>query len=111
MTITTPMHPPTHTHTHTHTHSEVYESGQRLCETLWGESFLYSNYSETDGDRQCMTLTPWNLTEPNPNEVALANIFGSLVNKTEPPTCGASSMGVWSALVSIVMALVSTMLF
>ena len=50
-----------------------------------------------------MTLTPWIPTEPNPNEVAIANIFGSLVNTTEPATCGASSEGVWSALVSIVM--------
>ena len=109
-----PPPPPTHTHTHTHTlththalththktHREVYTDARGLCETLWGQSFTYSNQSETDPDRQCLTMT-WNLNQTNPNEVALRNIFGDLVDTVQPAGCGTCGVRVWSALVTLV---------
>ena len=72
----------------THTHSDVYTDGRGICETLWGASFIYSNYSQDDSDRECMTFW-WPQNQTNPNIVAINNLFGDLVNTTQPAPCGA----------------------
>jgi len=48
------------------TFRDRYVNSQGLCETLWGNSFLYSNDLSTDPNRRC--LLPWfppNQTNPN----------------------------------------------
>ncbi len=84
-----------------------YGSGEGLCNTLWGPSFNYINVSSNDPDRQCMTVT-WDVDQPNPNNVALRNIFGNAVDTVEPATCGGQGLSVWSALVNLVIALALT---
>ena len=70
----THMRAHTHTHTHTHTHREVYGSGRGICERLWGQSFIYSNFSQYDQDRECMTFW-WPEGQPNPNEKVIQRLF------------------------------------
>ena len=54
--------------------SDVYGSGRGICERLWGDSFIYTDDSQDDPERQCMTLW-WPEGEPNPNTLAITNIF------------------------------------
>ena len=67
-------HTHTRAHTHTHTHREVYGSGRGICERLWGQSFIYSNFSQYDQDRECMTFW-WPEGQPNPNEEVIQRLF------------------------------------
>ena len=66
--------------------SDVYTNGRGICETLWGDSFIYSNYSQMDPNRQCMTFW-WPLNQTNPNTVAISNLFGDQVNTVTPAPC------------------------
>ena len=87
-----PSSPPLLSLPTTHTlYSDIYRDGRGICETLWGDSFFYSNYSQNDQDRQCMTFW-WPDSQPNPNLVAIRNLFGDLVNTTQPAPCGASGL-------------------
>lgn len=71
--------------------TEVYGNGRGLCETLWGQSFIYSNYSETESNRQCMTLY-WPDDQPNPNLDAIRNLFGDQVDTVTPAPCAACGL-------------------
>lgn len=66
---------------HGATGREVYGSGEGICETLWGQSFLYSQDSQSDPNRQCMTLW-WPEGSSNPNAVALDNLFSAAAAAT-----------------------------
>ena len=85
-------------------YSEVYGNARGLCETLWGDSFIYSNYSERDPNRQCMTLY-WPEDQTNPNLAAIRNLFGSQVDTVTPAPCAACG------LVSQILPLLSIAIF
>lgn len=69
----------------------MYGNGRGLCETLWGQSFIYSNDSQTEPDRQCMSLY-WPENETNPNLVAIENLFGNQVDTVTPAPCAACGL-------------------
>ena len=54
--------------------SAYYNSGKDLCESMWGQTFVYK---ETD----CLQL---NFTAPNPNDNLVEKLFGE--NGSKPPT-------------------------
>ena len=88
--------------THLSPCSDVYGNGEGLCNTLWGQSFVYTNQSHTDPDRTCLSLW-WPLNETNPNEVALRNTFQSQVDTVSAPPCdGAGGSGASWKLVMVV---------
>jgi len=58
------------------TFREVYGSGRGICERLWGQSFIYSNFSQYDQDRECMTFW-WPEGQPNPNEEVIQRFFNA----------------------------------
>ena len=64
------------TYTNVHTTREVYANGSGLCERLWGQSFIYSQFSQNDEDRECMTLW-WPEGQPNPNEEVIQRLFNA----------------------------------
>ena len=69
----------TYTHIHEHhffSNRDVYGSGRGLCERLWGQSFIYSNFSQHDQDRECMTMW-WPEEQPNPNEEVVQRLFNN----------------------------------
>ena len=67
--------------------SDVYGDGRGLCNTLWGQSFVYTDQSPSDPDRTCFSLY-WPLNQTNPNLVAIRNIFGNqVVDTVAPPPC------------------------
>jgi len=85
-----------HTHAHTNTHREVYGSGRGICERLWGQSFIYSNFSQYDQDRECMTFW-WPEGQPNPNEEVIQRLF----NASTIPQGSANAVPRGSVLVSL----------
>ena len=95
-----PLPPNTHTSC-----SELYADGQGLCETLWGDSFIYSNDTEGDPNRQCMTMY-WPEGEPNPNVAAIRNIFGDTVDTVTPAPCAGAR-----GLVSHILPLLAVAVF
>ena len=72
----------TYTLTLSHTTREVYGNGRGLCERLWGQSFIYSQFSQSNEDRECMTLW-WPEEQSNPNEEVIQRLFNG-VGKTAP---------------------------
>lgn len=56
-----------------YTFRNVYVNGSGICSKLWGQSFIYSQYSLNDSDRQCL-VPHWPVGSPSPNTVALENM-------------------------------------
>ena len=57
-------------------HSSAYGSGRGICETLWGDSFIYANQTSSTPDSERYCLVPsFPVGEDNPNIPALRNIF------------------------------------
>lgn len=44
-----------------------------------------------------MTVS-WDTDQPNPNNIALRNIFGDAVDTVKPATCGARGLSVWGGV-------------
>ena len=56
------------------TFRQRYHTAQGLCETLWGNSFLYSNNLSTDDNRYC--LLPWfPPNQSNPNDEVIQRLL------------------------------------
>lgn len=72
--------------------SDRYGDGRGLCNTLWGQSFVYTEESPDDPDRTCLSMS-WPLNETNPNIVAIRNNFGSLVDTVTTPPCNEDGTG------------------
>lgn len=60
-----------------HTTREVYRDGRGLCERLWGQSFIYSRFSQSNEDRECMTMW-WPEEQSNPNEEVIQRLFNGV---------------------------------
>ena len=57
-------------------HSSAYGSGRGICETLWGDSFIYADQTSSTPDSERYCLVPsFPVGEDNPNIPALRNIF------------------------------------
>ena len=57
------------------TFRELYTDGRGLCETLWGNSFLYSNDSATDPNRRCL-VPSFPAGQTNPNDEVVMRLLG-----------------------------------
>ena len=57
------------------TFSELYTDGRGLCETLWGNSFLYSNDSVSDPNRLCL-VPSFPVGQTNPNDEVVMRLLG-----------------------------------
>lgn len=76
------------------TYRDVYDNGRGICERLWGDSFIYTDASQDDPERQCLTLW-WPEGQPNPNALAITNIFedaGATTGATTGATAGATAV-------------------
>ena len=53
----------------------MYNDSRALCNTLWGQSFVYSDDVSTSPTRRC--LVPWfsEDSDVNPNEAVVRRIF------------------------------------
>ena len=60
------------------TFRDVYGDGRGICSMLWGQSFIYSQYSSDDPECQCL-VPRWPVGSANPNIAALKNMNVSLL--------------------------------
>ena len=87
-------------------HSNAYGDGAGLCNTLWGDSFVYTEEELDDTNRTCLSLW-WPANETNPNDMAIRNIFGDQVDTVTAPVCASTSnAGRNEAAASVLLALV-----
>ncbi len=64
-------------------YSSIYGSGRGICETLWGDSFIYADQTSSTPDSERYCLVPsFPVGGDNPNIPALRNIFpNEIINK------------------------------
>ncbi len=88
--------------------SSAYGSGRGICETLWGDSFIYADQTSSTPDSERYCLVPsFPVGEDNPNIPALRNIFpNEIIDETVDDGNGAGHQ-----IVSSVTLFIAAVLF
>lgn len=91
-----------------HIYSDAYGDAAGLCNTLWGDSFVYTEEEPDDTNRTCLSLW-WPANETNPNNVAIRNIFGDQVDTVTAPICtnGAGRYGAAAEMLLVMLVWIS----